>query len=121
MTDKPKFGDAVNVPLSEMAARGIGPMVAADLTEESFLAAAAQILADKSVLRPTHFVVPLDRLKAELAKGDPLYVPPKKPRAKYGTATYGNRDPDARRKYLREYMAKRRAAAKAIINQPPGD
>lgn len=102
MTDKPKFGDAVNVPLSEMAARGIGPKTK---------------LPD---LGAYVYGMPLIEQTKHLLGGRPDRIvidDAKKLRAKRGTGTYGNRDANARRKYLREYMQKRRALKK-LLTEP---
>lgn len=86
---KPRFGDVVNVPLSEMPARGIGP---------------------KTLKSEVHVYDAPAQLKAggvDMQVGKTKVI---KPRAKKGTGIYGFRDADARRPYMKEYMRKRRAA-----------
>lgn len=87
---RPRFGDVVNVPLSEMPARGIGPKRARD---------------------------PLSAQGAGPAPGRAVLAEPPKPataqvsRASKAvtSTTYDHRDPEQRREYQRDLMRKRRA------------
>lgn len=76
---KPRFGDVVNVPLSEMPARGIGPKEVRKAAEIRMEIKAAAAKASKP------------RAK----KGTATYA--------------GYKDPEQRRVYQRELMRKRRA------------
>lgn len=108
---KPRFGDVVNVPLSEMPARGIGPKQPKDLTEavlEEALEEAATSTKPLAI-KPTKVVLKRDPLSAQSA--GPAPARPAKPRAKKGTGVYGFRNADEHRAYMREYMRKRRAKA----------
>lgn len=99
----PKFGDAVNMPVSEMMARGINhanDVVASlktkPLTEETFLAAAVEVKKQ----------TPL-KTKREPLAAQGAGPAPGKPARKKGT--YTHRDPEKRKVYMRGLMKTRRA------------